>query len=277
VSITFSSSENNYWCFFFIIIATRRKRRTQRDSETRERNEEKRTFCDRKTDELRTHRRFYHPRPFRRRLRNDLRYLFHILLHHRSTSRSRRRTHSARACAFFSFFSYLRYKNEKRDRRAQKGKLLSSATVPTTPSERPQICTIFLHHRSTSRSRRRTHSARARASSSFPLSFLLARFLRTKNKRRKKRQSALELRYTVFSSAIVRNDLRFLFQCFIIIARRLERRNRRRRKTESRRRRRRRRLLRKRAPSRFYICIWVLCISLSPKKARVFFTHDDFF
>ena len=52
VSITFSSSENN-WCFFFIIIATRRKRRTQRDSETRERNEEKRTFCDRKTDELR--------------------------------------------------------------------------------------------------------------------------------------------------------------------------------------------------------------------------------
>ena len=53
VSITFSSSENNYWCFFFIIIATRRKRRTQRDSETRERNEEKRTFCDRKTDELR--------------------------------------------------------------------------------------------------------------------------------------------------------------------------------------------------------------------------------
>ena len=211
MSITFSSSENNYWCFFFIIIATRRKRRTQRDSETRERNEEKRTFCDRKTDELRTHRRFYHPRPFRRRLRNDLRYLFHILLHHRSTSRSRRRT----------------------------------------------------------------HSARARASSSFPLSFLLARFLRTKNKRRKKRQSALELRYTVFSSAIVRNDLRFLFQCFIIIARRLERRNRRRRKTESRRRRRRRRLLRKRAPSRFYICIWVLCIS--PKKARVFFTHDDFF
>ena len=53
MSITFSSSENNYWCFFFIIIATRRKRRTQRDSETRERNEEKRTFCDRKTDELR--------------------------------------------------------------------------------------------------------------------------------------------------------------------------------------------------------------------------------
>ena len=52
VSITFSSSENK-WCFFFIIIATRRKRRTQRDSETRERNEEKRTFCDRKTDELR--------------------------------------------------------------------------------------------------------------------------------------------------------------------------------------------------------------------------------
>ena len=118
MSITFSSSENN-WCFFFIIIATRRKRRTQRDSETRERNEEKRTFCDRKTDELRIHRRFYHPRPFRRRLRNDLRYHFHILLHHRSTSRSRRRTHSARACAFFSFFSYLRYKNEKRDRRAQ--------------------------------------------------------------------------------------------------------------------------------------------------------------
>ena len=117
MSITFSSSENNYWCFFFIIIATRRKRRTQRDSETRERNEEKRTFCDRKTDELR--RRFYHPRPFRRRLRNDLRYHYHILLHHRSTSRSRRRTHSARARAFFSFFSYLRYKNEKRDRRAQ--------------------------------------------------------------------------------------------------------------------------------------------------------------
>ena len=119
MSITFSSSENNYWCFFFIIIATRRKRRTQRDSETRERNEEKRTFCDRKTDELRIHRRLYHPRPFRRRLRNDLRYHFHILLHHRSTSRSRRRTHSARARAFFSFFSYLRYKNEKRDRRAQ--------------------------------------------------------------------------------------------------------------------------------------------------------------
>ena len=118
MSITFSSSENN-WCFFFIIIATRRKRRTQRDSETRERNEEKRTFCDRKTDELRIYRRFYHPRPFRRRLRNDLRYHYHILLHHRSTSRSRRRTHSARACAFFSFFSYLRYKNEKRDRRAQ--------------------------------------------------------------------------------------------------------------------------------------------------------------
>ena len=140
VSITFSSSENNYWCFFFIIIATRRKRRTQRDSETRERNEEKRIFCDRKTDELRTHRRFYHPRPFRRRLRNDLRDHLYILLHHRSTSRSRRRTHSARARAFFSFFSYLRYKNEKRDRRAQKDLyLLSSAIVPTTPSERPQI------------------------------------------------------------------------------------------------------------------------------------------
>ena len=43
----------------------------------------------------------------------------YIFLHHRSTSRSRRRTHSARARAFFSFFSYLRYKNEKRDRRAQ--------------------------------------------------------------------------------------------------------------------------------------------------------------
>ncbi len=120
MSITFSSSENK-WCFFFFIIATRRKRRTQRDSETRERNEEKRTFCDRKTDELRIHRRLYHPRPFRRRLRNDLRkkVLVYILLHHRSTSRSRRRTHSARARAFFSFFSYLRYKNEKRDRRAQ--------------------------------------------------------------------------------------------------------------------------------------------------------------
>ena len=64
----------------------------------------------------------------------------YILLHHRSTSRSRRRTHSARARAFFSFFSYLRYKNEKRDRRAQKDLyLLSSAIVPTTSSERPQI------------------------------------------------------------------------------------------------------------------------------------------
>ena len=86
--------------------------------------------------------RFYHPRPFRRRLRNDLRkkVLVYILLHHRSTSRSRRRTHSARARAFFSFFSYLRYKNEKRDRRAQKDLyLLSSAIVPTTSSERPQI------------------------------------------------------------------------------------------------------------------------------------------
>ena len=269
MSITFSSSENNYWCFFFIIIATRRKRRTQRDSETRERNEEKRTFCDRKTDELRTHRRFYHPRPFRRRLRNDLRYLFHILLHHRSTSRSRRRTHSARACAFFSFFSYLRYKNEKRDRRAQKGKLLSSATVPTTPSERPQICTIFLHHRSTSRSRRRTHSARARASSSFPLSFLLARFLRTKNKRRKKRQSALELRYTVFSSAIVRNDLRFLFQCFIIIARRLEKKPKKKKNRESSSS--SSSSSKARTFSFLYLYLGALYLSLSKKSARIFY------
>ena len=80
MSITFSSSENNYWCFFFIIIATRRKRRTQRDSETRERNEEKRTFCDRKTDELRIGSRLYHPRPFRRRLRNDLRLGFFSII-----------------------------------------------------------------------------------------------------------------------------------------------------------------------------------------------------
>ena len=142
MSITFSSSENNYWCFFFIIIATRRKRRTQRDSETRERNEEKRTFCDRKTDELRI------VAGFIIRDRSDdafgttseKKVPVYILLHHRSTSRSRRRTHSARARAFFSFFSYLRYKNEKRDRRAQKDLyLLSSAIVPTTSSERPQI------------------------------------------------------------------------------------------------------------------------------------------
>ena len=114
MSITFSSSENNYWCFFFIIIATRRKRRTQRDSETRERNEEKRIFCDRKTDELRTHRRFYHPRPFRRRLRNDLRDHLYILLHHRSTSRSRRRTHSARACLLFLLLLFAIQKRKER-------------------------------------------------------------------------------------------------------------------------------------------------------------------
>ena len=72
--------------------------------------------------------RFYHPRPFRRRLRNDLR--------------------------------------------------------------KKVLVYILLHHRSTSRSRRRTHSARARASSSFPLSFLLARFLRTKTRGENKRQSA---------------------------------------------------------------------------------------
>ena len=276
MSITFSSSEKK-WCFFFIIIATRRKRRTQRDSETRERNEEKRTFCDRKTDELRTHRRFYHPRPFRRRLRNDLRYLFHILLHHRSTSRSRRRTHSARACAFFSFFSYLRYKNEKRDRRAQRTRcLLSSAIVPTTPSDRPQYFTSF----SIIARRREAEEepiARARARVFFFFSSLLftrAIFTNEKQEEKKKTKCArAQVHCFLVRDRSERSQIHIpMFYCS---SSSLDawRRNRRRRKTESRRRRRRRRLLRKRAPSRFYICIWVLCISLSPKKARVFFTR----
>ena len=187
MSITFSSSENNYWCFFFIIIATRRKRRTQRDSETRERNEEKRIFCDRKTDELRTHRRFYHPRPFRRRLRNDLRDHLYILLHHRSTSRSRRRTHSARACLLFLLLLFAIQKRKER---------------PTSSARKHNL--VFYHPRSFRRrlrtdlrlgsfsiiARRREAEeepiARARASSSFPLSLLLARFLRTKTRGEKK-------------------------------------------------------------------------------------------
>ena len=154
MSITFSSSENNYWCFFFIIIATRRKRRTQRDSETRERNEEKRIFCDRKTDELRTHRRFYHPRPFRRRLRNDLRDHLYILLHHRSTSRSRRRTHSARARVFFfSSLPFTRavFTNEnKRRKKTQSARAQVNCFLVRDRSERSQIpIPMFHHHRST--------------------------------------------------------------------------------------------------------------------------------
>ena len=120
MSITFSSSENNYWCFFFIIIATRRKRRTQRDSETRERNEEKRTFCDRKTDELRIVAGFIirdrSDDAFGTTSEKKYSFTFYSIIARR---REAEEEPIARARAFFSFFSYLRYKNEKRDRRAQ--------------------------------------------------------------------------------------------------------------------------------------------------------------
>ena len=119
VSITFSSSEKK-WCFFFIIIATRRKRRTQRDSETRERNEEKRTFCDRKTDELRIVAGFIirdrSDDAFGTTSEKKYSFTFYSIIARR---REAEEEPIARARAFFSFFSYLRYKNEKRDRRAQ--------------------------------------------------------------------------------------------------------------------------------------------------------------
>ena len=121
VSITFSSSENN--CASSSSSSLPRGEKDERNETQRRANETKRKelFATARPTSSETSSRFYHPRPFRRRLRNDLRkkVLVYILLHHRSTSRSRRRTHSARARAFFSFFSYLRYKNEKRDRRAQ--------------------------------------------------------------------------------------------------------------------------------------------------------------
>ena len=150
--------------------------------------------------------RFYHPRPFRRRLRNDLRkkVLVYILLHHRSTSRSRRRTHSARARArllllflspFYSRDFYERKQEEKKKTKcASSGKLFSRPRSFGTISDTP----IFYCSSSSLDAWRRN----------------------------------------------------------------------RRRKTESRRRLRRRRLLRKRAPSRFYIC--GCFVSLSQKERAYF-------
>ena len=115
MSITFSSSDS------LSSSSSPRGEKDERNETQRRTNETKRKelfATARPTSSAQTSH-FCLPRPFRRRLRNDLRVNPYIFLHHRSTSRSRRRTHSARARAFFSFFSYLRYKNEKRDRRAQ--------------------------------------------------------------------------------------------------------------------------------------------------------------
>ena len=183
MSITFSSSENNYWCFFFIIIATRRKRRTQRDSETRERNEEKRTFCDRKTDELRIVAGFIirdrSDDAFGTTSEKKYSFTFYSIIARRREAEEEPIAR-ARAPSFpSSLICDTKTKRETDELRSLA--LLSSAIVPTTPSERPQITSIFLHHRSTSRSRRRTHSARARAFFSF------FSYLRYKNEKRDRR------------------------------------------------------------------------------------------
>ena len=96
VSITFSSSDS------LSSSSSPRGEKDERNETQRRTNETKRKelfATARPTSSAQTSH-FCLPRPFRRRLRNDLRVNPYIFLHHRSTSRSRRRTHSARAPSF---------------------------------------------------------------------------------------------------------------------------------------------------------------------------------
>ena len=127
MSITFSSSDS------LSSSSSPRGEKDERNETQRRTNETKRKelfATARPTSSAQTSH-FCLPRPFRRRLRNDLRVNPYIFLHHRSTSRSRRRTHSARARVFF-FSSlpftraiYERKQEEKKTKCASSGKLFS--------------------------------------------------------------------------------------------------------------------------------------------------------
>ena len=111
MSITFSSSEKT-WCFFFIIIATRRKRRTQRDS--RRANETKRKEFLRPQDRRAQNSRRYHPRPFRRRLRNDLRDHFVHFTPSSLDVEKPKKNPRARACLLFLLLLFAIQKRKER-------------------------------------------------------------------------------------------------------------------------------------------------------------------
>ena len=79
--------------------------------------------------------------------------LFH---HHRSIPRNRRTARAQTPRTFFFFFislAYSRYENRKTDELRSTRDSLSSAIVPTTPSERSKKNNFHHHHRSTPRNR----------------------------------------------------------------------------------------------------------------------------
>ena len=109
------------------------------------------------------------PRSFRRRLRNDLRlqWIFVIIIARcRETEEPRER-----ARTFFFFFLYLSLIRDTKTERPMSSDevlcFLSSAIVPTTPSERSQTGQDFFHHHRSTPRNRTTARARTRAPSSF--------------------------------------------------------------------------------------------------------------
>ena len=180
VSITFSSSDS------LSSSSSPRGEKDERNETQRRTNETKRKelfATARPTSSAQTSH-FCLPRPFRRRLRNDLRVNPYIFLHHRSTSRSRRRTHSARAPSFpSSLICDTKTKRETDELRTHAFIIRDRSDDAFGPISNIVLCSLVIIARR--REAEEEPIARARASSSFPLSLLLARFT-NENKRRKK-------------------------------------------------------------------------------------------